>query len=168
MRYLHIRISDKTHDRLMQEILRNPKVKNKSEFARLILDASLGVGEGELRLSSLEPLYRLLTSFSKQLEAVVEARHFTELALMELLRDMPGLAEEVSQRAREKAAVAQQTAAPRTGPVRKAAPRTKAAEGAPAESPDLSPKPNGPTPPDRGRARDARKRELVRQLTQED
>ena len=72
MHDLHIRIPKQTHERLLAEALRHPKVKNKSDLVRLLIDASLGLGEEGTIHPALERIHRRLDELHAGVRALNE------------------------------------------------------------------------------------------------
>src|SRR5688572_3514105 len=98
---IHIRLSKKTHERLVAHLVRHPKAKNKSQLARLILEDGLGVSsEPDARLR-FEPVLSRIDALDQRLATIDDRTRFAELALTEILGRRPGLAEDVRRRAQE-------------------------------------------------------------------
>src|SRR5947209_7126502 len=100
MRDLHILISKETHDRLVAAALRHPKAKNKSEYARLVLDAGLDTGALDVNDPVLEDIRRKLSMILERLDRIDEDNRFTGLAFGEVFIKRPGFVDDLRRRAR--------------------------------------------------------------------
>jgi hypothetical protein len=69
---IHIRLSKKTHERLVAHLLRHSKAKNKSELARLLLEEGLGVGTDQRSRPDLAPLLGRLDAIDGRLTEIRE------------------------------------------------------------------------------------------------
>jgi hypothetical protein len=164
MNRITIRISKETHAQLVTEARRHPTDKCVSALARSMIERALGHTEEESLGADIARLANTIDGLVRQLDGMVAGNKFIELALGEFLKKQPGLADELRRRARE------QIARERTAP---GAPRAKKRASAP------HPRPPGSRPTTliendassraaRLAEREARKRQLIRELTEDD
>jgi hypothetical protein len=156
---IHIRLSKKTHERLVAHLVRHPKATNKSQLARLILEDGLGISsEPDPRLR-FEPILLRIDALDQRLAAIDDRTRFAELALTEVLGRRPGLAEDVRRRAQEASDRSRPRNATPKGQV-KERPPIRAEQHATEPPPD----PKKMTPSERA----AWKERLMRELTGQD
>jgi hypothetical protein len=68
---IHVRLSKKTHERLVAHLLRHSKAKTKSELARLFIEEGLGLGGANADVRpSLELILRRLDAIEAQIAAI--------------------------------------------------------------------------------------------------
>jgi hypothetical protein len=66
---IHIRLSKKTHERLVAHLLRHTKAKTKSELARLLIEEGLGLASADVR-PCLDLIVRRLDAIEAQIVAI--------------------------------------------------------------------------------------------------
>jgi hypothetical protein len=70
---IHIRLSKKTHERLVAHLLRHAKAKTKSELARLLIEEGLGLTNANADVRpSLDLILRRLDALEAQIAAIGE------------------------------------------------------------------------------------------------
>jgi hypothetical protein len=134
MHDIHIRLSDELHDCLVDEVRRRPKLKNKSELARRIIEEGLARGSRDFKATGSAEPRRADADQIELLHRLLELGVFTELALTEFLGKRPGLVDDLKRRARE--------ALEAIG--RRSSRTPKAVERRPASRPPAQPEPESP------------------------